>query len=48
MLVIDCIERHALGVQQGQEVALHVHEDALEGLGGVNAIDDRDEALLVG
>src|SRR5437867_11298494 len=48
LLYVHHVERHAVGVEEGEDVALDLDEDRVEGLRGVDPIDQVDELLLVG
>src|SRR5437870_5931771 len=43
---MDHVERDALGVEEAQDFSLELDEDLVEILGGENAVDELDGALL--
>jgi hypothetical protein len=45
---VDRIDRHPVSVEELEDLALQLDEDAVDALGGMDAIDQLDEVLLVG
>ena len=46
-LLVHRVEGHPVGVEEGEDLALDLDEDRVQGLGGVHAVDYMDEPLLV-
>ena len=45
---IDRVERHPVGVEKAQDLALELDEEAVDALGRVDPVHELDELLLVG
>src|SRR5207247_9093472 len=45
---VDRVEGHPLGAEQSLDIALELEEGRIEALGRVDAVDELDDALLVG